>query len=310
MEPLVTVDATTLQDFPRALSLEWLEADGVGGYASSTVLGINTRRYHGLLIAAARPPVERHLLVAKIEETITFGTSPFLLSANCYPDTVYPHGHRHLELFRLDPWPVFTYRLGEAVVEKHCFMVHGEPTTVVAYHLQEASGPADIHLRLMVGFRSHHDLTKEDASRAATIQEEDGLVVVEPPTGAPPLFLAHTAQRVDAAAFWYHQLTYPREADRGLAGEEDLYSPLALVGRLEPGSWFTIVASAQRPATVERALLMDAERDRRSSLVRRPVPRPVEILTHAASRFLVRRGTKGTSLIAGYPWFTDWGRDA
>ena len=96
MEPLVTVDHTVLQDFSRALTLEWLETNGLGGYASSSVLGINTRRYHGLLVAAAKPPVDRILLLAKIEETVTFGTSPFLLSANCYPDTVHPHGHRHL----------------------------------------------------------------------------------------------------------------------------------------------------------------------------------------------------------------------
>ena len=310
VEPLVTVDHTILQDFSRALTLEWLETDGLGGYASSSVLGINTRRYHGLLVVAAKPPVDRILLLAKIEETVTFGTSPFLLSANCYPDTVHPHGHRHLEFFRLDPWPIFTYRLGEAVMDKHCFMVHGEPTTVVAYHLREAREPADVHLRFMVGFRGHHDLTREDATRVAMMRREDGLTVLESPAGMPSLFLAHTGERVDVSDFWYHQLTYPRENERGLANEEDLYSPLAFVGRIEPGSWLTVVASAQPPGAVEREALMDAERERRSKLVRPAVSRPCETLSHAASRFVVQRGPEGASVIAGYPWFTDWGRDA
>ncbi len=310
VKPLVTVDHTALRDFSRAITLEWLETDGMGGYASSTVLGINTRRYHGLLIAAATPPVDRLLLLAKIEETVSLGATPFLLSANCYPDTIYPHGHTHLDLFRLAPWPIFTYRMGEAYLDKHCFMVHGEPTTVVAYHLRQAEEPADIHLRLMVGFRGHHELRGEETSMETTIRQEDDIVVVEPPSGLHPLYVAHTGTKVDTSAFWYHQLTYPWETERGLADEEDLYSPLALIGRIEPGGWLTVVASARRPGSVDREALMEAERERRSSLVRPGASQAVETLSHATSRFIVRRGAEGTNIIAGYPWFTDWGRDA
>jgi glycogen debranching enzyme len=189
VESLISVDKTTLQDFQKALTLEWLETDGLGGYASSTVLGINTRRYHGLLVAPLAPPVNRVLLLAKLEETATIGTTPYLLSANYYPDTVYPHGHRHLEMFRLDPWPVYTYRIGSARLEKHCFMVHGQSTLVVAYHMREASVPADLHLRLTVGFRSHHDLGTGETPPVTAVQDEDGTwpiresVRIRPPSG-------------------------------------------------------------------------------------------------------------------------------
>lgn len=310
VEPLISVDKTTLQTFHKALTLEWLETDGLGGYASSTVLGINTRRYHGLLIVASKPPVDRILLLAKLEETLTLGTTPYLLSANCYPDTVYPHGHRHLEMFRLDPWPVYTYRVGRALLEKHCFMVHGQPTVVVAYHLRDALVPADLHIRLTVGFRNHHDLGTSESSPVASVREEEGLLVVEPRPALPSLYVAHTADRTDSASFWYRQLNYPREAERGFPSEEDLYSPVALIGRLKPGGWLTLVASARRPETVDQPGLMASERERRSGLVEPSAPRPIKALTLAASQFVVRRGGEGTSVIAGYPWFADWGRDS
>lgn len=310
VEPLVSIDKTALQNFKKALSLEWLETDGLGGYASSTILGINTRRYHGLLVAPSIPPVARVLLLAKIEETVTIGTSPFLLSANCYPETVYPHGHRHLEIFRLDPWPVFTYRMGDTVLEKHCFMVHGESTVVVAYHLKEALGPADMHLRLMVGFRNHHDLGVEDVPPVANVLEEDGLLVIQPRAPLDPIFVAHTGERTDTASFWYQQLTYPMEAARGFPCEESLYSPTAVIGRLRPGGCITLVASTQRRGPIDLPDLMTAEKERRARLVGASAPRPIQTLRNTASNFIVRRDGEGTSIIAGYPWFTDWGRDA
>jgi predicted glycogen debranching enzyme len=306
---LISVDKTTLQDFQKALTLEWLETDGLGGYASSTVLGINTRRYHGLLVAPLTPPVNRVLLLAKLEETATIGTTPYLLSANCYPDTLYPHGHRHLEMFRLDPWPVYTYRIGSARLEKHCFMVHGQSTLVVAYHMREASVPADLHLRLTVGFRSHHDLGTGETPPVTAVQDEDGLLVIQPRSAMPDLYVAHTGERTDPASFWYRQLKYPNEADRGFPSEEDLYSPGAIIGRLKPGGWVTLIASTRQPEPVDLPRLMAAERERRSNLVEPSAPRPIKTLTLAASQFTVRRGSEGASIIAGYPWFTDWGRD-
>ncbi len=310
VESLVSIDKSTLQNFRKALSLEWLETDGLGGYASTTVLGINTRRYHGLLIAPSTPPVARELLLAKIEETVTIGTSPYLLSANCYPETVYPHGHRHLEMFRLEPWPISTYRLGDTVLDKHCFMVHGESTVVVAYHLREAVGPADMHLRLMVGFRNHHDLGAEEVHPVRNVSEEDGLLVIQPRGPMNPLFVAHNGERVDTASFWYNQLTYPMEAARGFPCEENLYSPTAVIGRLRPGGWLTLVASNKRPGPVDLTALMTEEKERRAELVKASAPRPIQTLQHAASNFIVRRGDEGTSIMAGYPWFSDWGRDA
>lgn len=130
---LITFDTPTISDFDQATSLEWLETNGLGGSASSTILGLNTRRYHGLLTAAAKPPVGRFLLLSKLEETLVVGGARYDLGANQYPGSVHPRGDQLLEHFRLDPFPVFTYRVAGLRIEKRIFMVHGENTVVISY---------------------------------------------------------------------------------------------------------------------------------------------------------------------------------
>src|SRR3954468_15403753 len=118
-------------DVDAALRREWLETNGIGGFASSTIIGLNTRRYHALLVAATKPPVGRVVLLSKLEETVIIGDQRIDLSANQYPGTIHPRGFEKLDSFRLDPFPTFTYRIGDLTVEKSVFMVQGENTTVV-----------------------------------------------------------------------------------------------------------------------------------------------------------------------------------
>src|SRR5690242_17275953 len=135
----------------EVLKMEWLETNGLGGFASSTIAGANTRRYHGLLTAATKPPVGRMLLLSKIEETLNGNA----LSTNCYPGATYPEGYRHLREFRLDPFPVFVFDVDGLVIEKRVFMVHGENTTVIEYELLEG-GPCTLELRPLIAFRDYH----------------------------------------------------------------------------------------------------------------------------------------------------------
>ena len=130
---LIEFDRGVCGDLAAALKHEWLETNGLGGFASSTVAGANTRRYHGLLVAATQPPAVRHLLLSKMEETLVVDGVRFELSTNLYPGAVHPEGYRYLTQFRLDPSPVFTFEAGGATVEKRVFMVQGENTVVVEY---------------------------------------------------------------------------------------------------------------------------------------------------------------------------------
>src|SRR5229473_5443954 len=127
----------TCGDLNAALRREWLETNGLGGFASSTIVGLNTRRYHGLLVAAIKPPVGRYVLLSKLEETLLLDGRPFDLSANRYPGVVHPQGFRFLKQFRLDPFPIFTYEVEGIEIEKTVFMVQGENTTVIQYEIKD-----------------------------------------------------------------------------------------------------------------------------------------------------------------------------
>src|ERR1035438_9887291 len=160
--------------FEDASRREWLETNGLGGYASSTLAGMNTRRYHGLLVAAGR------VLLAKIEETLVVGGRRYELSTNCYPGAVHPQGYIWLKDFRLDPFPVFIMTRPAARIEKSIFMVHGEDTTVVQYRASEA---CEMELRPLIAFRDYHSLTHENGALRAEVEMAPGSVTVAPYEG-------------------------------------------------------------------------------------------------------------------------------
>jgi predicted glycogen debranching enzyme len=309
------VDGPVCSNLKTALPLEWLETNGLGGFASSTVAGINTRRYHGLLTAALQPPVERYLLLAKLEETLEVNGQRFDLSANLYPGAAYPSGHRHLSGFRLDPFPIFTYRAGGVEIEKRVFMVDGENTTVVEYEVRggnDASAPqCHLEIRPLIAFRDYHSLTHANDALNPAVRTEPGIASVEPYPGLPRLYLTHSAGSIAEVGEWYRNFEYPAEAERGLDHREDLFCPLALHFELS-GAQATVIASiTSGHCAAEAPALREAEIARRRAITgQHPAPQPalVAVLTSAASQFVVQRGALRT-VIAGYHWFGDWGRD-
>src|SRR5437867_7149315 len=128
-------DRTICSDLPVAKTKEWLEANGIGGFASSTIVGMNTRRYHGLLVAATRPPVGRIVMLSKFEEILWTGNRAYELSTNQYPGAVHPKGHSLLDEFSRDLMPCFVYEADGVRVEKTVFMIHGENSTAVSYRV-------------------------------------------------------------------------------------------------------------------------------------------------------------------------------
>src|SRR3954465_1617363 len=142
-EPL-RFDRTVCGDLNVALGREWLETNGLGGFASSTISGMNTRRYHGLLVAATQPPCGRSVLISKLEEILVVGSERIELSTNQYPGAVHPQGFAHLKRFRLDPYPIFTFEVQGIVLEKHVCMLQGHDTTVIQYQLR-VDGGKEIH---------------------------------------------------------------------------------------------------------------------------------------------------------------------
>jgi len=297
------------RDLDAALNREWLETNGLGGFASSTITGLNTRRYHGLLVAAVHPPAGRMVLLSKLEETLIIGGKRFDLSANQYPGVIHPQGYEYQIGFRLDPFPVFTYQVEGVEIEKSVFMVQGENTTVVQYQLKTPHDSVRLEVRPLIAFRNYHNLEHENSGLDPAVSSEPGLLSTAPYEGLPRLYVAHDAGDVETTGQWYRNFEYRAEQQRGLDYREDLFNPLVL--RFDLGSRVTaaVVASTERHDVRETPELCKNEIARRQLAVSLPLQDElVHSLVAAASQFIVARG-EGKTVIAGYHWFGDWGRD-
>ncbi|HJZ97303.1 MAG TPA: amylo-alpha-1,6-glucosidase [Candidatus Solibacter sp.] len=279
---------------------EWLETNGIGGYASSTVSGMNTRRYHGLLVAATKPPVGRMVLLSKLEDTLVLNGRRFELSCNHYPGVIHPQGYRYLTEFRRDPFPVFVYEVEGVTLEKRVFMVRGENTTVIQYEFRGAT-PQECVLELspLIAFRDYHSMTHENGAIHGTLAIAPGRVMCSPYPGCPEFHLAHTDGEVRPIGDWYRNFEYTIEEQRGLDFREDLFNPMMLTFDLAKNPRPALIASTEPKDASTADKLRAAETERR---------RDLDPLEQAADQFLVRRG-EGHTVIAGYHWFSDWGRD-
>ncbi|MCI0355995.1 MAG: glycogen debranching enzyme N-terminal domain-containing protein [Acidobacteria bacterium] len=310
---MIRFDQDICSNLDAATSREWLETNGLGGFASSTIVGLNTRRYHGLLLAATKPPVGRMLLLSKLEETLVLGERRFELSANQYPGVVHPQGYRYLRQFRLDPFPVFVYEVDGVELEKSLFMVQGENTTVVQYWLRAQKGAppqCQLEVRPLIAFRDYHSTTRANDSLNRYVETAPGRATVVPYAGAPALHFAHDAAEFESGGDWYRNFEYAVERERGLDFQEDLYSPFVLRFDLARRPQATLVASTEVRDTARAAEYREQEVARRRAVLAtsRADDDFVRALVAAAGQYIVARGDQKT-VIAGYPWFADWGRD-
>ena len=309
---MIDLDAQICSDFDQSTQREWLETNGLGGFASSTLSGINTRRYHGLLVAATDPPTGRMVLLSKLEETLVLDGERFELSANAYSGAVHPQGYQYLSAFRLDPFPVFTYDVGGVLLVKTIAMVHGENTTIVKWQLVGGKDgvSASLEIRPLIAFRDYHSLTHENPGLDPTYSAANGCMRLQPYAGLPELYLANNAAEIASTGEWYRRFQYSQEQARGLDFEEDLFQPMLLLFNLTPETPAYVIVSTSPKSTVSANKYLRNEKSRRQKLVE-TAPGGIELvptLLRAADQFIVDRGD-GQTIIAGYPWFTDWGRD-
>lgn len=339
---MIEFDAATCRDLGASARREWLETNGLGGFASSTMSCMNTRRYHALLVAAVRSPAERFVLLSKLEETLVLGDARYELSTNQYPLTYHPIGYRLQTGFRLDPFPIFTFHAGETEIEKIIFMPHGENTTVVRYRFRTpVPGDFRFEVRPLVAFRDYHSVAREGDGAQFTTGLEKGLVRIDASSCAHTLFLSHNAAQVETEGYWYRQMEYAEERARGFEYHEDLFNPCRLIftpgddAHTGDGVSFDIVASTEHRDRPAAAQLEADARERRHSIragtnvsenesgdekegaARGSRPEADEedgelitALRVAADQFIIRRSEDSQeAIIAGYHWFTDWARD-
>jgi len=244
---MINFTTDVLHNFEAATSREWLVTNGIGGFACSTIIGLNTRRYHALLTAAMHPPGGRIVLLSKIEETVIIDGQPYDLSPNQYSGAIHPRGYTSLEAFRLDPFPIFTFVVGGVRIEKSLFMVHGQNTAVIQYGVREqGTRSVQLELRPLIGFRDYHALTHENGALDRTVHiHNDRLNSVRPYSDNPGLYFAHDAEEVKPQGYWYKNFEYAVERERGLDSTEDLFNPMTLRFDVSDRASATLIASTE-----------------------------------------------------------------
>jgi predicted glycogen debranching enzyme len=303
------LDRSECQNLKNALSKEWLETNGLGGFASSTIIGTNTRCQHGLLVAALKPPAARHVLLSKFEERVIVDGQEAHLATNLFPGTVYPHGFNIQTEFRLRPWPTFRYSDQNFEIEKCVCLIHGENTVVVGYRNVRARAALELKVRPLLAFRGHNALTRRNDTANMAVERLNNILSVQPYEKLPRLFFYGEPVAVDFKADWYYRFTYPVEQERGLDCQEDLFTPCELTFRIPAGQSIYIVVSTEKRDNASAEDLLARERVRRKQFERESDPVRQALLV-AADSCIARRGKDGLTVLAGFPWFTDWGRDA
>jgi glycogen debranching enzyme len=312
--------------------------NGLGGFACGTVAGANTRRYHGFLMASLKPPVERTLLVAKIElsaQYLGIGTD---LSANEFADgAISGQGFVHLESFAVqDGIPTWRYALADALLEQRIFMAPGANTSYLRLELLRASAPLTVALNPLIAYRDFHSHNR--GAQPFQLETDAEHCRVQAFAGARPYRLSISQGRFTAAPQWYWNFRHRMEADRGLDAVEDLLMPGTFAAQLSPNRPVYLVATAEPAPPAPGADILDVLKSasrRLTAAVPKTAPAWIGALAQASDQFIVRRGQASapatpsaaatpiaampsaapapgaglSSIIAGYPWFTDWGRD-
>jgi predicted glycogen debranching enzyme len=298
---------------------EWLETDGLGGFAMGPVTGPRARRYHGLLVTATTPPAGRVMLVSGLDVTVETPAGRWSLSAQRYAgDVTTGDGDAHLESFAHEPWPTWTFRLPDGTRIAHeILMREGTRKTFVSWRRitgtrSAEAGAADAWARLTVrpflAGRDLHALTHENDALSFHVElhPEAGDLRFRPYAGLPAISISSNGAYAHEP-FWYRGFLYDEERRRGLDCAEDLASPGALSFDLRAdeaalvlGAELGAPTTLPVPAREELDTARKVERARRASLG--------DARDRAADQYLVARGA-GRTIIAGYPWFGDWGRD-
>ena len=233
----------TTGDLAAAQRREWLVTNGIGGYAMGTLCGMRTRRYHGLLVAAASPPADRVMLLADLDAWVAIGESRYPLVTHSWAaGVVLPDSYRHMEQFRLEGTiPAFTYAFGDVQLTQRVWMQHRRNTTYITYTYQRGAGPIHLQITPLCAYRDHHSLAAGGESRPFVGPLDGGLEVRTVP-GALPLRLYANTGEITLGGEWWWAFHLNQEAGRGLPDREDLFAPATIRAELPPGATFCLVA--------------------------------------------------------------------
>ena len=323
-------DKSQLENFTQAAELEYLETNGLGGWSSSSITGAHTRRYHGLFAAAINPPTDRMVLLSKLDETIVMvqaaGSVPthYELNCNLYDgDILHPNGNQYLESFTKDFFPEWIYNANGIKLKKTICMIHGENTVVIKYEVLHADSSFTIELLPLMAARGYHELGRASPRMHWDADFNNGIFHNQP-DGINNVYISVPGSSYRHTSRWFNNFKYSVEQYRGLDYTEDLFNHGIFSVQLNEGDELSIIISTENPERRDANDLFKQELKRRKKLLKdQPADETLQQLILAADQFIVRRdikisegnappsggGLEGASVIAGYHWFTDWGRD-
>ncbi len=303
------------EDTPR----EWIETNGRGGYAASTIQMCHTRKYHGLLVANLKEPRGRHVLLSKFEDSVRVGDSEIFLSAHHYPGFNFPPGKFPLKEFRQGLYPSFRYEKDRIEVLKSIVSVFGQDQTLLRYEILAAPDSGVLRLRPFLACRGYHCLARASEGGNWKIEEIKNGRFITPPSDLPGIFITiNTPFKFVSAPGWYYNFEYPEERNRGYDWREDLYQPGLFEIPIVAGSVvlvaISLIAPVMEPANLwrEEDRRRQGQEDRLSTLLvgyDQIDQANLKILIRAARQFVIRTPEGRAAVVAGYHWFTDWGRD-
>ena len=287
---MVVKDQGILSNFEKAIEYEWLETNGLGGWAGSTIIGCNTRRYHGLLVAATSPPTERMVLLSKLNEAILFGDNRFELGTNQYNgNVVQPSGFLQLSRFEKGLFPQWIYEIEGIQLRKTIAMVHGENTVIITYQLLQAPDTISLEFLPLIAGRDYHTLNHKASELNLEAAFGSG-TLHSVPDGKTDLFIQIPGSFYHHDPHWFYKFQYSVERHRGLDDTEDLFNPGLFMVSLNPGDILGIIISTENPEMKNIDDLLEKEEHRRKTLLRDQPPNElVQQLVLAADQFIVER---------------------
>lgn len=320
-------DKAVLQNFKDATQHEYLETNALGGWSGSSIIGAHTRRYNGLFVAAINPPTDRMVLLSKLDETIVTtvqaaGSVPTRVELGCNlfdGDVIHPNGHHYLNSFTKDLFPQWTYKVEDILLEKTIAMIHGENTVVVIYNVLKAPANFTLELLPLMAARGYHSIGHAGPQMHWDADFNNG-IFHNRPDGNVNVYISVPGSSYTHTPRWFNNFKYSVEQYRGLDYTEDLFNHGVFAVELKEGDSLGIIISTENPEGKDAKELLLREQKRRKGLLKeQPDNDLIKQLTLAADQFIVRRmiydsspfggGREGATVIAGYHWFTDWGRD-
>ena len=318
---------TAGQSLDNLLTKEWLLTNGRGGYASSTVIGCNTRRYHGLLIGSHSPPANRIMALANCLETVILKGDPsspagnqLALSTFEFDNKFAPEGYTLLREFRRELGAHFDYEAGQCRLTKSVYLLREAETVVLEYDFKGVGEPVEFAVRPFVGLRDFHSLRKSYAHLSCR-REPNAVVVRHEAPGAGALSMSCPDAAFEKDPQWWFNFVYRAEEARGQDSAEDLWTPGFFKTDIKCPTkllfWATLGTGrrGEHPESVEiDAVREELDRHRRyTTAIAERADEKLGILYLAGDQFITKRQTPSgpaTTILAGYPWFADWGRDA